>query len=61
MVYRNAMVYRKVRTGLITGRRSVTLRLPSANKWTLASSQRPYSACSVRILRAVSLDVPRGK
>ena len=44
MGYRKAMGYRKVSTGLITGRRRVALRLPSAYRCILASSQSPYSA-----------------
>ena len=42
-------------------RRSVAVRLPSANKRILASSQSPYSAWSASMRRTRSLDVPRGK
>ena len=47
--------------GRIILRRKVAVRLPSAARRILASSQFPYSAWSVRIRRATSLDVLRGK
>lgn len=42
-------------------RRSVACLLPSAFSATRASSQRPYSAWSVRMRLATSLVVPRGR
>jgi hypothetical protein len=47
--------------GRIILRRKVAVRLPSAARRILASSQFPYSAWSVRIRRATSLDVLRGR
>lgn len=47
--------------GRIILRRKVAVRLPSAARRILASSQFPYSAWSVRIRLATSLGVLRGK
>jgi hypothetical protein len=47
--------------GRIILRRRVAVRLPSAARRSLASSQFPYSAWSVSILRTTSLDVLRGR
>ena len=53
-----------VRTGRMIRLRRVAFLLPSALRESLDSSQSPYSAWSVRILRAASRasrDVPRGR
>ena len=53
-----------VRTGRMIRLRRVAFLLPSALSESLDSSQSPYSAWSVRILRAASRasrDVPRGR
>ena len=42
-------------------RRRVAFLLPSAYSRSLASSHAPYSAWSVRMRRAASRDVPRGR
>ena len=50
-----------VLTARMMRRRRVAFLLPSANSRSLASSQAPYSAWSVRIRRAASRVVPRGR
>lgn len=53
-----------VRTGRMIRLRRVAFLLPSALSESLDSSQSPYSAWSVRILRAASRasrDIPRGR
>jgi|GEM_PF-2866785 len=50
-----------VRTARMIRLRRVAFLLPSALSRILDSSQSPYSAWSVRICRAASRDVPRGR
>ena len=59
-----ALQGQNVRTGRMIRLRRVAFLLPSALSESLDSSQSPYSAWSVRILRAASRasrDVPRGR